>query len=275
MRVEPASTTLVPVMAPVVASARELADTVTIGLAMPADLPMPAPGQFAMLWVPGVGEIPISYSGIGPGRRVDHTIRAVGAASAALCELELGDQVGVRGPFGSGWQLDGLRGRELLVIAGGLGLAPLRPAIDAAAGGSLRTRSVRLLVGARSPDQIVYADQIRDRWQLTSTRVTVDRADASWPGPVGPLDLTLAGPLDEPAAVAALVCGPEVMMGVLCRQLESAGVPRTNIQVSLERNMQCATGRCGHCQLGPLFTCLDGPVVGWETAAPLLAVRER
>ena len=228
-----------------------------------------------MLWVPGVGEIPISYSGIGPRRRVAHTVRAVGATSTALCERAPGDHVGIRGPFGTGWQLDDLDGTDLLIIAGGLGLAPLRPVIEAAAAGGLAARSVQLLVGARSPDLVLFADQVDERWHALRPRVTVDRADAAWSGPVGPLDLGLAEPTGSPTQITALVCGPEIMMLVLSRQLELAGVPRPRIQVSLERNMQCGVGHCGHCQLGALFTCVDGPVVDWETAAPLLAVRER
>jgi NAD(P)H-flavin reductase len=266
-------------MAAVEAAVDELADAVTISLTMPDELAMPLPGQFAMLWVPGIGEIPISYSGIGPGRRVDHTVRAVGAASAALCERAPGDLVGVRGPFGKGWELDALSGADVLIIAGGLGLAPLRPVIEAAAAGRLGARSVQLLVGARSPDAIPYADQIDERWQTLRPRVTVDRADSSWTGPVGPLHVGLAerfeNPIERPDEVAALVCGPEIMMQVLSRQLDIAGVPRSRIQVSLERNMQCGFGQCGHCQLGALFTCVDGPVVDWAIAAPLLAVRER
>jgi NAD(P)H-flavin reductase len=262
-------------MAEVEASVRDLADTVTIALAMPDDLPMPVPGQFAMLWVPGVGEVPISYSGIGPGRRVEHTVRAVGATSAALCEREVGEQVGVRGPFGSGWNLDHLADLDVLIIAGGLGLAPLRPVIEAAAAGTLPARSVQLLVGARNPDLVLYGDQIEQRWQPLRPRVTVDRGDATWSGPIGPLDIRLAGQPGRQHEVAALVCGPEIMMEVLSRQLERAGVAPSLIQVSLERNMQCGSGHCGHCQLGPLFTCVDGPVVDWATAAPLLAIRER
>ena len=137
---------------------------------------------------------------------------------------------------------------------------------------------MQLLVGARSPDLVLYADQIDERWQHLRPVVTVDRGDATWSGPVGPLDIGLADHADHlgrPDQTAALVCGPEIMMEVLSRQLGRAGVDPSRIQVSLERNMQCGTGHCGHCQLGPLFTCVDGPVVDWATAAPLLAVRER
>lgn len=275
MRAEPVTTTLAPAVATVEAVVKELADTTTLTLAMPDGLAMPVPGQFAMLWVPGVGEVAISYSAIGPGRSVDHTVRAVGATSSALCELSAGDPVGVRGPFGRGWRLDGLSESDVLIIAGGLGLAPLRPVVEAAASGEFAARSVQLLVGARSPDLVVYADQLATHWTRLLPRVTVDLADTTWAGPVGPLHLGLARPTPDPQEVAALVCGPEIMMQVLSRQLGLAGVPPDRIQVSLERNMQCGVGHCGHCQLGPLFACVDGPVVGWDVAAPLLAVRER
>ena len=273
MRAEPATATMTPTMATVTAATRDLVDTVTLSLDVPDGLAMPRPGQFAMLWVPGVGEIPISYSGIGPGRRVDHTVRAVGATSAALAALQPGDLLGVRGPLGRGWQLGDLAGTDLLIIAGGLGLAPLRPVVEMAA--ELDARSVRLLVGARSPDLVLYAEQIAQRWHRLRPVVTVDHADATWSGPVGPLNVDLAGALVEPGATTALVCGPEIMMQVLGRRLAQRGVPRDRIQVSLERNMQCGVGHCGHCQLGPLFACTDGPVVDWGLAAPLLSVRER
>ena len=273
MRTDVLGTTMTPTMATVAAVERDLADTVTLALDLPHDMPAPAPGQFAMLWVPGIGEIPISYSGIGPGRRVEHTVRAVGPTSSALAALEPGDQVGVRGPFGRGWRLDDLVGTDVLIIAGGLGLAPLRPVVELA--GQVGARSVRLFVGARSPDLVLYADQIEDRWRALRPVVTVDQATHAWRGPVGPLRVDLGGPLADPARTTALVCGPEIMMQVLGRLLEQAGLRRDRIQVSLERNMQCGVGHCGHCQLGPLFTCTDGPVVDWDTAAPLLAVRER
>lgn len=273
MRTEPLAATMTPAIARVETVVRELVDTVTMSMEMPESLAMPRPGQFAMLWVPGIGEIPISYSGIGPGRTVEHTIRVVGATSAALAALEPGEPIGVRGPFGRGWRLGELTDTDVLIIAGGLGLAPLRPVVEAA--DALGARSVRLLVGARSPDLVLYAPQLEDRWADLRPVVTVDHADATWKGPVGPLHVDLAGALDDPTTVAALVCGPEIMMQVLGRQLRSTGVPARRIQLSLERNMQCGVGHCGHCQLGPLFTCTDGPVVDWGIAAPLMAVRER
>lgn len=275
MRADAVTTTMVPTMATVDDVRRDLDDVVTIGFGLPAGLRLPDPGQFAMLWFPGVGEVPISYSGIGPGRRVEHTIRAVGATTAALCALRPGDPIGVRAPFGRGWDVAALAGRDVVVAAGGLGLAPLRPVIEAAANGTLGARSVRLLAGARNPETILYADQIIDRWSSLGPVLTVDHAERRWTGRVGVLKAALAGPLDEPSATAALLCGPEVMMRVLSRQFVDAGVPADLIQVSLERSMHCGVGVCGHCQLASLFTCIDGPVVTWAEAEPLVAVRER
>ena len=273
MRAEPVIATMAPAVTRVLSVARELADTVTLAIDMPDGLPMPVPGQFAMLWAPGIGEVPISYSGIGPGRRVEHTIRAVGATSIALAELEPGEAIGVRGPLGRGWRLGDLIDRDVLIFAGGLGLAPLRPVVESA--GDLGARSVRLHVGARTPDLVLFRGQIADRWSGLDPVVTVDHATAEWRGPIGPLRADLGGAIRRPGSVAALVCGPEIMMEVVARQLELAGIARHLIQLSLERNMQCGVGHCGHCQLGALFTCVDGPVVDWGVAAPLLAVRER
>lgn len=266
---------MVPTIATIDEVRSELHDTVTLVLELPAELPVPTPGQFAMLWVPGVGEVPISYSGIGPARRVEHTVRAVGATTKALCGLRAGDPIGVRAPFGQGWHLGGLENRDVVVIAGGLGLAPLRPVVEAAASGALGAASVQLLVGARSPDDLLYADQLRSRWATLKPTITVDHAERGWTGSVGPLRAAMAGPLAAPAETVALLCGPEIMMSVLSRQLLDAGLRADRIQVSLERSMHCGVGLCGHCQLGALFTCVDGPVVHWSRADPLLAVRER
>lgn len=290
---------------------RELPDTITLELDVtgwPGGFRF-APGQFTMLWVPGAGEVPISISGpvVAPARRkakVDpaaplarlvHTVRSVGAVTGPLCRVRKGDWLGVRGPYGTAWPLEAARGRDLLIIAGGLGLAPVRPAILEA----LRRRSdfekLSVLVGARSPEQLLYPRDL-ERWarlQCLHTLVTVDRATsaraaprpsqggggqegpaAGWTGRVGVVGALLADAVFEPARSTAFVCGPEVMMRFVARDLEAAGVPRSSIFVSLERSMTCAVGLCGKCQLGPAFVCKDGPVLPLDRAAPLLAVRE-
>lgn len=267
--------TMTPTFVPIDDVRQDLSDAATISMQLPQELGLPSAGQFAMLWAPGIGEVPISYSAIGPGRGVEHTIRQVGAATKALLEKEAGDLVGVRGPFGRGWQLDELADRDVLLIAGGLGLAPLRPVIEAASQGAVAARSIRLLVGARNPTALLYPDQFTDRWSNLETRVSVDVAPASWPGGVGPVTTLLERTTFDPMTTSALVCGPEIMMAVVSRKLIEAGLDPRNVQISLERNMQCGVGRCGHCQLGPLVTCYDGPVVDWSSAAPLIDVRER
>ena len=258
----------------------ETGDVVTLDLEpVDAPIPRPRPGQFAMLYAFGVGEVAISVSGTGDDGVLQHTVRDVGATTRALCALDAGAVVGVRGPFGTDWGIehsdlddDDVR---VVVVAGGLGLAPLRPAVHALLG---RPRSGRssVLVGARTPADLCFASEI-GRWRRRGdvhVAVTVDAATPGWPGPVGLVtDLLASAPFD-PARTVALVCGPEVMMRFTARSLESFGVAPDRIRVSLERNMHCAIARCGHCQLGPLFVCADGPVLDWATVAPLLAVRE-
>jgi anaerobic sulfite reductase subunit B len=256
---------------------QETTDSVTLSL-QPVDAPIaePEPGQFTMLYAFGVGEIPISVSGC-PSREgaLLHTIRAVGATSRALCALQPGEMLGVRGPFGAGWDVSRAEGRDVLVIAGGIGLAPLRPVIRHVLAERSRFGTVAFLIGARTPDDLLYAEQIDD-WRSSGdidVEVTVDAAARGWTGHVG-LITTLLDPMPVDAAGAtAFLCGPEVMLRVTSRQLVDAGADPNQVFVSLERNMHCAVRQCGHCQLGPLFVCADGPVVSWTVAGPLMAVR--
>jgi anaerobic sulfite reductase subunit B len=254
----------------------ETHDTVTLTLE-PADraLPVSQPGQFTMLYAFGVGEIPISVSGPAGPASFTQTIRAVGAVSRALCNTGPGQLLGVRGPFGTCWRQADAAGHDLLVIAGGIGLAPLRGAILATLRERHRYRRVTILIGARSPAEIVFAREY-DRWHDAgaTVEVTVDRADARWTGNVGVVT-QLIGTVDlDPARTLALVCGPEVMMQLTARALLASGMAPGRIRVSLERNMQCGVAECGHCQLGPLLLCRDGPVVSYEAAGPLLSIRE-
>jgi anaerobic sulfite reductase subunit B len=233
------------------------------------------PGQFTMLYAFGVGEIPISISGPAGSPALTQTIRAVGAVSTALCAAQAGHLVGVRGPFGTGWDEAAAVGRDLLLVAGGIGLAPLRPALLAALRERQRYRRVIVLIGARSPAELIFAGELA-AWQENGAEVTVtvDRADASWPGHVGVVTQLLGRVGLEPARTTALICGPEVMIRLTARSLMAAGVTAASIRVSLERNMQCGTAECGHCQLGPLLLCRDGPVVSYTVAEPLMAIRE-
>lgn len=234
-----------------------------------------APGQFNMLYLPGVGEVPISLSA-DPGSSTTwaHTIRAVGHVTQQIARLQVGDTLGLRGPFGSSWPLSAAEGRDLVIVAGGLGLAPLRPAICETLQHAERFRSLTLLYGARSPDTILFESEFAD-WSRRgmNVQVTVDRADATWAGHVGVVTLLIDRlPLRDPQQTGVFVCGPEVMMKFVGRSALARGIPESQVWLSMERNMQCAIGLCGHCQLGPTFVCKDGPVFRHDRLAPLLTV---
>lgn len=264
----------------VVTRRSENSDTVTL-LLRPVDRPIqaPLPGQFTMLYAYGVGEVPVSVSGTGhsadPRDQVlAQTIRAVGAVTRALCDALPGDMIGVRGPFGTDWQVSGAEGRDVLIVAGGIGLAPLRPVLTALAQRASYDRVV-LLVGARSPADLIFSRELQTwRRRGADVRVTVDHGDDRWHGPVGLVTALIEGAIADPAGTAAFVCGPEIMMRLTAETLVKCGVAAEGIRVSLERNMRCGTALCGHCQLGPLLLCRDGPVVSYHQAAPLVAIKE-
>jgi NAD(P)H-flavin reductase len=255
---------------------QETSDTATITLrATGQPLAGWEPGQFTMVHAFGVGEIPISVSGgqadgLG-GELIRHTVRAVGAVSRAICEAPIGAVLGLRGPFGRGWPASP-QGADVVVLAGGIGLAPLRPVITAALA---RGGRVSVLIGARTPTDLIFTEEY-DAWRTAGAQVlvTVDRPDDAWAGHVGVVT-TLLGQTDfHPAATIGYVCGPEVMMRLGAQALVGRGVRPTRVAVSLERNMRCGIALCGHCQLGPLLVCRDGPVVGFDTAEPLFAIKE-
>ncbi|MDH2387911.1 FAD/NAD(P)-binding protein [Streptomyces sp. HNM0663] len=274
----PAAGSTVPLPYRVVGNRPQTHDTSTLALE-PAGTPLPPfePGQFAMLYAFGAGEIPLSASGVaGRGDRLEHTVRAVGAVSAALQSAAPGAHIGVRGPFGTAWGLDRAAGHDILVVAGGIGLAPLRPLVRAVLRDPGRYGRLSVLVGARTPGDLPFRDDLAD-WDGARTAhvaVAVDRPDTRWRGEVGIVTELLDRAPFAPARTAAFLCGPEVMMRAAARDLRCRGVAEERIEVSLERNMHCGTGHCGHCQLGPLLLCRDGPVVAYETARPLLTVRE-
>jgi len=243
-------------------------------------LATPAPGQFVMLYAFGVGEIPMSYSG---DHTVDdrlgtltHTVRRVGAVSAKLHDAAVGDVVGARGPFGTCWDLSAASGHDLVIVAGGCGLAPLRPVVLAALAERERYGSVTLIVGERTPAHFLFGAEL-DRW-AADPRVevicTVDHPTAGWAGEVGVITEPLRRVSIAPGRTAALLCGPEPMIRFGANTLIGKGVAAQCIQVSLERNMQCGIGLCGHCQLGPLLLCRDGPVVTFDRVRPLLEIEE-
>ncbi|GAA1835285.1 FAD/NAD(P)-binding protein [Actinomadura chokoriensis] len=267
----------------------ETADTVTLTLKpVEAAVPDPVPGQFTMMYVFGVGEAPISVSRIGPlpeergsarsrgtGPVLEQTVRAVGAVTRAVCATQSGQVVGLRGPFGTGWGLDGARGRDLLLAAGGIGLAPLRPAVLHALSARDSFGRISVLIGARTPDDLLFVDEL-DMWRANGAQVevTVDRPVPGWAGHIGLITALVGAAKVDPARTAAFICGPEVMMRVTAEALIAGGMRAADVRLSLERNMRCGLGWCGHCQLGPLLICRDGPVLPYERAVPLMTVRE-
>lgn len=258
---------------------RETADTWTLSLDVsrrPGGFPF-QPGQFNMVYVFGVGEVAISISG-DPGRpgELIHTVRAVGAVTHALCGVGRGGTLGIRGPYGRPWPLEQARSQDIVLVAGGLGLAPLRPVILHLLRHRAQYGRVWVLVGARTPEALPYRRELA-RWQADSrlrVLVTVDQASPGWTEHVGVVPALLRDVEVEPARTTALLCGPEVMMRVTVRELERLGVPDSRIHLSLERNMKCALGFCGHCQLVPYFICKDGPVLSFEGLRPFINLRE-
>jgi NAD(P)H-flavin reductase len=231
------------------------------------------PGQFSMLWAFGVGELPISISG-DPGvhDRLVYTVRSVGQATHSLVNQQVGNSVGVRGPFGTGWPADAARGRDVIIVAGGIGLAPLRPLIYHILRNRKEYGRVVVLYGTRSPRDLLYRKELAawGRNRETQVLVTVDYGGLAWRGHVGVVTTLFKYARLQPASSVAMVCGPEIMMRFVTRELESQGLSRSNIYLSMERNMKCAVGFCGHCQYGPHFICKDGPVFRYEQIRNLL-----
>jgi len=236
-----------------------------------------APGQFNMLYAFGAGEVPISISG-DPARPavLVHTTREVGAVTRAMRKLKPSDSLGVRGPFGTGWPVTAARGADVVIVAGGIGLAPLRPALYQILAEREHYGKVALLYGTRTPADILFRRELQQwhsRFDL-EVHVTVDRAMGNWRGNVGVVTSLVARAPFDPQSTLAMVCGPEIMMRFTVQELEQRGVALENIYLSMERNMKCAVGWCGHCQFGPTFICKDGPVFRYDRIQALLAIRE-
>ena len=248
---------------------REVRDVFTLEMT-PVDGsdPLPfAPGQFNMLYAFGIGEVPISISG-DPSQpeRLVHTIRSVGAVTAALCRMKRGELVGVRGPFGTHWPLEAADGKDVVIIAGGLGLVPLRPAMYALLARRKSYGNIALLYGTRTPEEVLYHKDL-SRWGKrpdVQLEITVDAAGPGWRGHVGLVTRFISTLRFHPQRSVALVCGPEIMMRFSLWELLKRGLAPEDIFLSMERNMKCGVGLCGHCQFGPFFVCKDGPVFAYQ-----------
>lgn len=230
-------------------------------------------GQFNMVYLFGVGEVAISIvSDPDEPDSLDHTIRAVGRVTKAIAGMTIGDVLGIRGPFGQGWPLADIQGKDVVVVTGGLGCAPVVGAIEYI----FRRRSdfgaVRILHGVKTPHDLLYRERF-ERWRQnpdTEVYLTSDRADKSWQYHVGVVTELFHEVRIDPARTAVLMCGPEIMMRLGAPILIDRGIPATSIYVSLERHMECGIGLCGHCQMGPYFLCKDGPVMRYDRVAQWL-----
>jgi len=256
---------------------RELPDTVTLDLTpLTGRRPSFEPGQFNMLYVFGVGEVAISMSGDPTESTFVHTVRNVGTVSGAIEKVAPGSIIGLRGPFGTAWPVKEAEGSDVILVAGGLGLAPLRPAIYAILANRVRYGRVVILLGSRNPKDILYRHEL-EQWRQrldVDIEVTVDHADPDWRGHVGVVPKLIPMAAFDPHDAFGLICGPEVMMRFSVNAFLDAGLPPDRVYVSMERNMKCAIGLCGHCQFGPTFVCKDGPVMRFDRIASIFAIRE-
>jgi NAD(P)H-flavin reductase len=254
---------------------RETEDTFTMELEPETSLASFSfkPGQFNMVYLYGIGEIPISISGDPSETRcLVHTTRAVGTVTKVMDKLKKGDSIGIRGPYGVPWPIDEAKGKDVLIVAGGIGLAPLRPAIYAILKDRDKYGKVVLLYGTRTPSDILYREEL-ERWRARfdlDVFVSVDRAMIGWKGSVGVVTTLIGKSPFDPHNALSMICGPEVMIRFTAMELTKRGVDSNQIYVSMERNMKCGIGLCGHCQFGPYFVCKDGPVFRYTLIKDLL-----
>jgi NAD(P)H-flavin reductase len=253
---------------------QESADTVTLEIVLKSgELPLVKPGQFHMMYVFGVGEIPISFSAIKEAS-VEHTVRNVGPVSRALFNLKPKSEVGIRGPYGSHWDTDICHDRDVLIIAGGVGLAPLKPLVEFIVNHRAQYRNVHVLYGARNPESVLFEAQSSEWSKHINFLLTVDMADDNWKRRVGVVPSLIDYVDFEPDRTTAFVCGPEIMMNYAIGRLTDYGVSSANIYLTMERNMKCAIGFCGHCQYGGSFMCKQGPVYSYESIKSLFRLDE-
>jgi NAD(P)H-flavin reductase len=225
------------------------------------------PGQFVMLSVLGVGEAPISITS-SPSRsngRFELCVRRVGNVTSALHALQTGDKVGIRGPFGSGFPLERMRGKDVLFAPGGLGLAPLRSLINQVIDERGSFGRVIILYGAKRPGELLFVDEVNEWMQRDDIEclVTVDRGDETWEGHVGVITTLFPKISVNPRNTVAITCGPPIMYRFVLMEMLGKGIPETQIYLSLERRMKCGVGKCGHCQINSLYCCQQGPVFNY------------
>lgn len=239
-----------------------------------APIPFQA-GQFIEMSVPGYGEAPFTPSSTpSSGGRLELTVVRVGRLTAVLHGLGPGAQLGIRGPLGRPYPLDRFRGREVLIVGGGCGLAPLRSLLFALLEDSDQYGRIILRYGARDPSEIVYRESLTNAWgpdKGVDVLVTVDRGDDSWAGRIGVVTTILASDCltCSPDSGVAVVCGPPIMMRFATHALLELGYPPTSIFLSMEKNMSCGIGKCGHCRLGRYYACKDGPVFVYDEISDL------
>jgi NAD(P)H-flavin reductase len=273
-----APTEMAPLPYRVVRRVRETADVWTLELApVRAAIDPIGPGQFTMLYAFGIGEVPISTSGrSGRDRPLVHTIRQAGAVTRALCAARPGSVVGVRGPYGNIWPLEEARGKDVVVVAGGIGLPPLRPVLYEVLAHREDYGRLVLLYGGRTPADLLYPEEL-ERWahaERATVDTIVDTAGPEWRGRVGVVTKLIPPAQFDPANAVAMIVGPEIMMRFTAQALVARGLPPASIYASMERTMRCGIGLCGHCQLGPTLVCRDGAVYPWPFLEPLLGVPE-
>ena len=232
-----------------------------------------AAGQFNMVYLFGVGEVAISIvSDPDEPDYLDHTIRVAGRVTSAMSQLQIGEVLGIRGPFGQGWPLADIRGKDVVVVTGGLGCAPVVGAIEYIFRRRNEYGAVKILHGVKTPHDLLYRERF-DTWRHypdTEVLLTSDQPDKTWHDHVGVVTELFELVSIDAAKTMVLMCGPEIMMRLGVPILIDRGIPATSIYVSLERHMECGIGLCGHCQMGPYFLCKDGPVMRYDRVAQLL-----
>lgn len=234
------------------------------------------PGQFNMVYMHGVGEVAISIvSDPQDDSLYDHTIRAVGRVTRGLAKLQQGERVGVRGPYGRGWPMGGAEGRDVLIVTGGLGCAPVVAVINYVLRRRSRFGRLMIMQGVKHSDDLLWQQRYQEWARMPDTHVLVaaDAAGKQWPWRIGRVTDHFDELGIDPRHTVAMMCGPEGMMRAATEQLVRRGVAETDVYLSMERNMQCAVGHCGHCQYGGHFVCKDGPVFSYAQIKPLFGVK--